>query len=303
MPEQIFSILIATKNRKADLLLTLEKIKFLFEQENVSCTVYDDGSNDGTYNAVKQNFPEIELKRNEISKGYIFCRNQMLNETTADYAISLDDDSHFISDNPLYFIQKHFSENPNCGLIAFRIFWGLKAPEHTSSQSKSFPVNGFVGCGHVWRMESWRQIPNYPEWFIFYSEEEFAAKQLFHNGIAMDYLPEVLVHHRVDVKSRKKQGDYTKRLRNSLRNGWFLYFLFDPLQAIPRKMAYSIWMQVKLKVIKGDWKAASALTLAFLDLIIAIPKVIKNRKPFSLQQYRKFQQIEKVPVYWQPESD
>jgi hypothetical protein len=28
-------------------------------------------------------------------------------------------------------------------------------------------LQSFVGCGHVWRMDAWRTIENYPEWFIF----------------------------------------------------------------------------------------------------------------------------------------
>jgi hypothetical protein len=28
-------------------------------------------------------------------------------------------------------------------------------------------------------MESWRDSPNYSDWFVFYGEEDFAAHQLF----------------------------------------------------------------------------------------------------------------------------
>jgi glycosyltransferase involved in cell wall biosynthesis len=106
------SILISTKNRSDDLLFTLQKIKYLLNEE-VKCVVYDDGSTDGTFEKVTTQFPEIEVKRNEISKGYIFCRNKMLNETKADFAISLDDDAHFLTENPLEKILNYFNENPN----------------------------------------------------------------------------------------------------------------------------------------------------------------------------------------------
>ncbi len=298
--EPVFSILITTKNRKNDLAFTLSKISYLLKDLTVECVVFDDGSSDGTYEYVKQNFPNIKLQKNTVSKGYLFCRNKMLNETQATYAISLDDDAHFVTINPLDSIQKYFEENPKCGLLALRIFWGLADPNAVITTETPTRVQGFVGCGHVWRMKSWRDIPNYPAWFIFYGEENFAAYQLFKKNIEIHYLPEVLVHHRVDVKARKNNSDYTIRLRRSLRSGWYLYFLFYPLRMIPRKMGYSIWMQLKLKVFNGDLKALQALILAILDLIAAIPKIKKNSNRLTLEEYEKYQKLEATKIHWQP---
>jgi hypothetical protein len=44
---------------------------------------------------------------------------------------------------------------------------------------RSKVLQSFVGCGHVWRMDAWRTIENYPEWFYFYGEEDFASYLLF----------------------------------------------------------------------------------------------------------------------------
>ena len=115
-------ILISTKNRCDDLLFTLQKIRHLLN-ENVSCVVCDDGSTDDTSEKVKLQFPEIELLKNQTSKGYIYCRNKMLNETNADFVISLDDDAHFLIQNPIEIISNYFENNPSCGVIATRIFW------------------------------------------------------------------------------------------------------------------------------------------------------------------------------------
>ena len=297
-----FSILITTKNRIHDLVLTLNKISCLLEKENLECVVFDDGSTDGTYDYVKENFPEIQLLKNEFSKGYIYCRNKMLNKTQADYAISLDDDAHLVTENPLEFIQTHFENNQNCGLLALRIFWGLEEPKSIVSVEQTHRVKGFVGCAHVWRMKAWNAIPNYPEWFVFYGEEDFASYQLFKKDWTVSYLPGVLVNHRVDVKSRKKDLDYAIRLRRSLRSGWYVYFLFYPIRVIPKKMAYSIWMQFKLKVFKGDFEALKAIFLALLDLGLAVPKIIKNTNRLTRQEYHSYQQLDDTKIYWRPEK-
>lgn len=300
--EPVFSILITTKNRKTDLVFTLSKINYLLNDNSVECVVFDDGSTDGSYEYVKQNFPRIRLERNTASRGYIFCRNKMLNETKAIYAISLDDDAHFLTANPLESIKKYFEQNVNCGLIALRIFWGLLEPSSIVSTEEPNQVQGFVGCAHVWRMSAWRTIPNYPEWFVFYGEENFASYELFKKNWEIHYLPEVLVNHRVDVKSRRNSVDYTVRLRRSLRSGWYLFFLFYPIRTIPRNMAYSLWMQFKQKIFKGDFKALQAVVLAILDLVLAIPKIIQYSNRLSDQEFASYKKLEMTKIYWQPKK-
>jgi GT2 family glycosyltransferase len=297
-----FSILISTKNRLTDLAFTLEKIKYLLKNDDVECVVFDDGSTDGTYEYVKDNFPSIKIQKIHVSKGYIYCRNKMLNETKADYAISLDDDAHFITENPLESIRNYFEQNDTCGLIAMRIFWGLEEPNSIVANQKPQRVQGFVGCAHAWRMKAWRDIPNYPEWFVFYGEENFASYQLFKKNLQVHYLPEVLVHHRVNVKSRKNSSDYTLRLRRSLRSSWYLLFLFYPISIIPRKISYSIWMQLKSKVFVGDFKALQALILALLDLVCAIPQILKNSNRMSQTEYDSYFKLPETKIYWQPEK-
>jgi len=241
-----FSILITTKNRKTDLAFTLDKIQNLLNRKDVVCIICDDGSTDETASFLKAEYPNIQLIQNSESKGLIYSRNRLLGLVKSEFAISIDDDSHFVTNNPLESIREYFENYHNCGLIALRIFWGLEEPKKIISDEKSERVQGFVGCGHVWRMKAWREIPNYPAWFVFYGEEDFASYQLFKKNWEIHYLPEVLVHHRVDVKSRKNNRDYVIRLRRSLRSGWFLFFLFYPIQMIPKKMAYSIWIQLKI---------------------------------------------------------
>ncbi len=302
MVKTTFSILITTKNRLADLVLTIDRIKHLLDRSDVDCVVFDDGSTDGTSEYVKQHFPNIQLHRNTVSKGYIFCRNKMLNETQADYAISLDDDAHFLTDSPLETISNYFEEHPKCGLQALRIFWGLDGPISTRTAEKSQAVQGFVGCAHVWRMTAWRYIPNYPEWFVFYGEENFASYHLFKNQWEVHYLPEVLVHHRVNLLMRKGQADYSVRLRRSLRSGWYLFFLFYPMRVIPRKMTYSLWMQFKKKVFQGDFKALIAIGLALLDLIWNVPRIIKNSNRLTQTEYEEYNQLPETKLYWNPEK-
>ena len=298
-----FTILIATKNRFEDLVVTLKSIEGLLKNQYVQCRIFDDGSTDGTFDLIKKKYPTILLQRNEVSKGYLYCRNVLLNQTTTKYAISLDDDAHFVSENPLESIKNYFDVNPNCGVIAARIFWGLELPNNSVSNESTIPVQSFVGCAHVWRMKAWEAIPNYPEWFVFYGEEDFASYQLFKHNWSVNYLPQILVQHRVDVKSRKLKSDYTIRLKQSLRSGWYLLFLFTPLQFTPRKLAYSFFIQLKLKVFKGDFKALKALMGALIDLIVQVPKLIIFRNGLTVEEWKTYQKLGKAKIYWQSQNE
>lgn len=302
MSKTDFSILITTKNRKDDLAFTLRKCQHMFERTEVTFIICDDGSTDGTSAFIQENYPEIQLIRNEKSKGLIYSRNRLMDLVTSEFAISIDDDLHFITENPLETIQKSFTENPKAALFSFRIFWDLKEPSSTNCSEVSYRIKSFAGGANVWRMSAWKTITDYPAWFVFYGEEDFASYQLFKKNWEVHYLPEILVNHRVNLKERKKDADYTTRLRRSLRADWYLYFLFYPIALIPRKLAYSIWMQLKLKVFKGDFNALKAIFLAMLDLLFSIPKIIKDANRLSMKEYKDYQELKDTKLYWHPES-
>jgi glycosyltransferase involved in cell wall biosynthesis len=296
-----FSILITTKNRLNDLKITLNQLACFIENDTIEFIICDDGSTDGTSDFIETNFKTIQLIKNPKSKGLIFSRNRLLNLTNAKYAITLDDDAHIVSENTLEIIEQYFNENKRCAIMALRIFWGKVLPENINHNLENKRVKGFVGCGHVWRMNAWREIPNYPAWFIFYGEEEYASYQLFKKKWEVWFIPDILVQHRVNVNERRKDDDYTTRLRRSLRSGWYLYFLFYPFKYIPRKMVYTLCVQLKLKVFKGDIKAFYALIGALLNVFFNIPRLLCFRNSLSDSEYKLYNSITDTILYWSPE--
>lgn len=297
-----FSILITTKDRLKELKITLQKTAHLLSRNDVACIVYDDGSKDGTFEFIKINYPNIQLLRNETSKGLIFCRNVLLSKTNSTYAISIDDDLHFLSESPIEIIEEYFENNPDCGVVSFSTFWNIDPPSNTKSIDKPCRTRSFLGGSHAIKMTAWQSIPNYPDWFIFYGEEDFASYHLFKNEWQVHYLPQIITHHRVDIKRRKKCKDYLQRSRRALRSGWYLYFLFIPLRFIPKKIAFSIFNQIKLKTLKGDWKATLSILLAIFDLILNSYKIIKNTNRLTTKEYHAYLELAETKIYWKPEK-
>ena len=298
-----FSILITTKNRLSDLKRTLNEVSNLIKNDNVEFIICDDGSTDGTSSFIELSYKTIQLIKNTKSKGLIYSRNRLLNITKAKYAITLDDDAHIVSQEPLEKIESFFKANSKSAVIAFRIFWGIRLPENLNHTLDNTRVKGYVGCGHVWRMEAWRNTPNYPDWFVFYGEEEFASYHLFKKGWEVWFVPDVLVHHRVDVKSRRNLSDYKIRLIRSLRSGWYLYFLFYPMILVPKKLSYTLWIQVKTKILKGDFKAFLAVLSAIFDLIVNLPKLMRNRDALTTKEFKEFINIANTKIYWKPNNE
>jgi glycosyltransferase involved in cell wall biosynthesis len=298
-----FSILITTKNRLQDLIFTLNKINSLISRTDVECLICDDGSNDGTMDYIKEKHPNIIVFRNEISKGLIFSRNSLLEKTTAKFAISIDDDLHFITMNPLEIIESYFETNSSCGLVSFRIFWSKDILQSTFTKDKPVRVKSFAGGAHALKMSAWNSIPNYPDWFVFYGEEDFAAYHLFKKNIEIHYLPEVLVHHRVDVAARKNYYDYQLRQRRSFRSGWYLYFLFYPLSVIPKKLLYTLWIQIKTKTLKGDFKATAGIVQAVCDVILNFPKLLRQSNRLTSNEYQSILKLPATKLYWKPEDE
>ncbi|TDD75966.1 glycosyltransferase [Flavobacterium caseinilyticum] len=300
MTNPTFSILITTKNRLSDLAFTLGKIQYLLDKKEVVCLICDDGSTDGTASFLQAEYPEIQLIQHSNSQGLIYSRNRLLNMVTTEFAISIDDDLHFVTHNPLEIISYFFIQNPEVGVLGFRIFWNKTEPISTATLEQSIPMQSYAGGAHAFRMKAWRDIPEYPAWFIFYGEENFASYHLFKKRWKIYYLPEVLVNHRVDLKLRKNNSDYVMRSRRALRAGWYLFFMFYPLKKIPRKMAYSLWMQFKNKVFQGDFKALIAIGMALLDLVWNVPRIIKNSNRLTQTQYEEYNQLPEAKLYWQP---
>jgi len=297
-----FSLCITTFNRIDELSKTLSDMEergFLNQFEVLLC---DDGSTDGTSEFIHANYPSVILMGHNTNKGLIFSRNELINQVKTPFAFFLDDDASVLGELDLNFATSYFENNPKCAVLALRIFWGSNKPNNYLSHEEPHRVKSFVGCGHIWKTAAWNQIPDYPEWFRFYGEEDFAAFHLFKKGLEVHYYPDILIHHRVDIKSRKKNKDYIQRTRRSLRSGWYLYLMFYPKRLIPRRMAYSIWTQLKTKVLKGDLKAMIGLKLAILDLLINSFRIFKNSNRFSIAEFRKFEKIAPSRIYWTSDS-
>jgi GT2 family glycosyltransferase len=227
-----------------------------------------------------------------------------LNNVETPFILSIDDDAHIISDDTLEIIENYFNKNHRAGLLSFRAYWNKSEPTSTVTSQTAHRVKSFGAVSFALRAQALREMPNFLNWFVFYGEEDFAAFHLFKKGWEIHYIPEVLVHHRVNIKERKNHQDYYLRLRRSLRSGWYLYILFYPLKTIPKRFIYTLYIQLKSKVFKqGDIKAFFSILQAVLDLGINFPRLIKNSNRLTKKEFAKHLNLAEPKLYWTPEME
>ena len=81
-----------------------------------------------------------------------------------------------------------------------------------------------------------------------------------------------------------------------------MYFLFYPIKEIPRRLAYTLWQQIKNKTLKGDFKATVAIFQAVLDVGYNFPKLVKKANRLTVQEFKEYQQLPDTKLYWKPEK-
>jgi GT2 family glycosyltransferase len=300
---KLITLQITTRGRLTELLHTLHVSADILKDERVETLLCIDGYEPETEREIQNQYPDIRIISHAKPRGLIACRNKMMAVTKTLYALSLDDDLNILTENPITEIINWFEQHPRCAVQSFRIYWSLTKPEFTNCSDLPLRIRGFAGGAHAFSMQAWRSISGYPEWYIFYGEEEYASMHLFKNGWEIYYLPQVLSHHRVNINARKTNGsDYIVRQMRSYRAGLFNIACFFPLRTLPRIYSYSLWNQFKTKTLKGDWRATIGYVLGLLSFIIHLYKLPRYSARLSKEEYTAYMKLKPVPLYWNPST-
>jgi GT2 family glycosyltransferase len=217
-----FTIGIATKNRWDDLKITLSKIRE-YGWQDVRVLLYDDFSDEPCPFDVNKILSNVELKRFSESRGYISRRNQLAENISTPYYLSLDDDSYPMQgsvDQVLDLI----SSNEEIFCVAFPIFNPIANQNQVASlQNTPYQVKSFIGCAHLLDVVKFKSIGEYREELIHQGEELDIAIRAFKRGWKCYHHPGFLVHHNMSLNGRNwDRMDYYGARNNILWNDWYL---------------------------------------------------------------------------------
>lgn len=208
------SVVITTKNRKDDLRRAIRSA--VAQQPEVEVIVIDDGSTDGTIDAISADFPRILIYRSDVSRGYIVHRNRAAALARAPIIFSIDDDAEYSTPHIIAQTLAEF-DDPRVGAVAIpfedmnthKIVRG--APP---DQSRIYVTDAFVGTAYAVRKDVFLQLGGFRE-VLFHQEEEreFCLRMLDRGFVTRVGGADVIHHYESPVRNWSRMTIYTARNR------------------------------------------------------------------------------------------
>ncbi|WP_340556528.1 glycosyltransferase family 2 protein [Streptomyces sp. GSL17-111] len=221
------SVVVITRNRRASLLRTLDRMARLPEGPPVLVT--DNASTDGTPDAVARLHPRVRLLRASRNLGAV-GRNLAIEHVRTPYVAFCDDDSWW-APGALARAVELLESAPGLGAVTGRI---LVEPAGTEDpivrELRESPLRGpdwlpgpalgsFLAAATVLRTDAFRRAGGFSPRLWLGGEEELLATDLMTGGWWLAYAPDVTVHHQPSP-ARDATGRRVVGLRNTLWFGW-----------------------------------------------------------------------------------
>ena len=280
----LVSVLIVTWNRKDDVL---ETIRSIYDQDyrSFEIVMVDNGSKDGTVEAIRHAYPEVRLVALDRNVGVSAGRNAGIAAVRGDIIFCLDSDASVDRDTLTNLVQK-FNAEPQVGIINSKIVnastkqldcgpgW-VYAEKHRVNQDMEFLSWSFSEGGAAIRKEVFDRVGLFWELLFFGCEGQEFSLRAWDAGYKVLYYPKAIVYHRASPQARvvDDERDYLF-FRNSLyiylvRYPWWMVIWYAPLKATAA-------------LIRGARRGYLGQILwALLDVLRQLPVLWKQRRPIS----------------------
>jgi GT2 family glycosyltransferase len=219
------TVVIATRNRRKELLRTLRRLGELAPASPV--IVVDNGSQDGSAQAVRRNFPGVQVVALPRNLGAV-ARNVGVRAARSPYVAFSDDDSWWAA-GALERAAALLDGHPRLGLVAARTLVGPEEqvdPVTTLMADSPLPpaagapgpsVLGFLACAVVLRRDAFLQAGGFSPVLFHRGEETLLAYDLAAAGWQLCYQAEVVAHHHPSVNRSDRSG---VQRRNAVLTAW-----------------------------------------------------------------------------------
>ncbi len=234
------TVVLATMDRRDGVLSTLARLRALPERPPV--VLVDNGSVDGTAEAVAAAFPEVTVLRPGRNLGAA-GRTLGVQAARTPLVAFADDDSWW-APGALTLAAAHFAAAPRLGLLAARVLVGPQerldplsavmaaSPLPVRADLPGRPVLGFLACAAVVRRAAYLEVGGFSPVVFFLGEETVLAQDLAATGWGVCYVDDVVAHHHPGMA-----GDRTGRARLQARNALLSSWLRRPLPVTLRHTA------------------------------------------------------------------
>lgn len=277
MIEPVVTIGIATRNR---CVLLRKAVASAVAQRYAACeiVVWDDASTDGTSDVAKE-FPLVRWMKNAEPEGYMAIRDRMMRESRGTYFCSLDDDAWFLGDDEIGAAVDVMDSDPGVAAVAFDIL----DPKRSAAVAREAarPVDTFIGCGHLLRLDAVRAVGGYAALPGLYGgEEKDLCLRLFDRGWEVVLLPGVHVWHERTPAERDAFAQHASGVCNDLAIAGMRF----PLRALWWRIPAKIVSHVRFALLN---RLMVACVVGISRFIRMLPTVVSQRRPISAAALRK----------------
>jgi len=208
----VLSVVILSYNRREALRRTLNELKAQGLHESAQIIVVDNASADGSADAVRSEFPAVEvvaLSENVGVAGF----NRGAERARGDMLLILDDDA-WPEAEALVGALETLRTRPATGAVALLPRHPSTLQEewrHDSNPQARWPV---MGCGNLIRADIWRAVGGYEEGFFLYRNDTDLALKLLAAGFDVWFDPAWIVWHDSPAAKVKSDRWFTLATRN-----------------------------------------------------------------------------------------
>ncbi len=281
------AVVVITHQRRDELLTALDRLLALPEQPHV--VVVDNGSTDGTAEAVRDRYPRVELIASPENLGAV-GRNLGVARVDTPYVAFCDDDTWW-DPGSLRTAADVLDAHPRLAVVTARILvepGGREdpiVPELRDSPVRGAPwlpgpaLGSFLAGASVVRREAFEAVGGFSERLWLGGEEELMAGDLAAAGWELCYLAELTVHHRAS-----RARDPHRRRHDGIRNTLWTTWLRRPLRPALRRTVHL------LRTVPRDRLTAQALLAA----VRGLPWVLRERRVLPPHAEARFAALEEA---------
>jgi GT2 family glycosyltransferase len=297
------SVVIVTWNRRDDVLTTVQSV---YDQpyRDFEIVVVDNGSQDGSVEALHAAYPEVRLVSLGENRGASGGRNAGIAAARGKYLLFLDSDAS-VDSGTLGQIEAKFEADAQLGVIACKVVnaytkqldrvagW-IFTEKDKEDQDREFLSFSFSECGCAIRKDVFAHSGVFWDKLFFGREGEDLSVRIWDVGYTILYSPQALVYHRVSPQKRMAGAE---RLCSDLRNVLYIYIVRYPWWM----MAWFVTMKVGIAVVRGVSKRCLPQVLRTLAEVMGeVPALWRQRRPIrdeTAHRYIKLQR-EHGPLRW-----
>lgn len=293
------SILIVSRNRKAELQKTLEILEKYIEKDKHEIRIFLDGSVDNSSELEKQ-FPWIYWYSSAKSIGASPARNILYKKAIGNILFGFDDDAHPLQPDFIQIAENIFTSNNRLGILAFKEIKGIfksdaDIPEELMQRKEDYLVKDFLGCGFAIKKEVYDKTRGFPTWIDIYGEEVCVAIEILELEYDILYTYGIAVNHRTERQKKNTGGANYFRFGRQLRNVANFYIVYYPFPLLVKKLIRLFYGNFGKYAVKNK-KFLAAYLKSVGRVILGISHIMNFRRPVSSITLRKFRSL-KNPEY------